>query len=39
MKKSILSAKEISKSFAHNGMQQHILSQLDLVSGIKKKNS
>lgn len=29
MKKSILSAKEISKSFAHNGMQQHILSQLD----------
>lgn len=29
MKKSILSAKEISKSFAHNGGQLHILSQVD----------
>ncbi len=29
MKTGILSAKEISKSFAHNGMQQHILSHLD----------
>lgn len=29
MKKSILSAKKISKSFAHNGGQVHVLSHLD----------
>lgn len=30
MKKTILSAKGLSKSFAHNGVQSHILSGLDL---------
>lgn len=30
MKKIILSAKKLSKSFAHNGGQIHILSQIDL---------
>ena len=35
MKSSILSAKEVSKSFAHNGGQVHILSHvsLDLYKG------
>lgn len=30
MKKTILSAKGLSKSFAHNGVQNHILSGLDI---------
>lgn len=30
MKKTILSAKELCKSFAHNGGQNHILSHIDL---------
>ncbi len=30
MKKAILSAKGLCKSFAHNGGQVHILSELDM---------